>query len=428
MKALNRLAMRILLFGSLAMLACSDSSELVVSAPSDAHFDSNGDNEDGGRPESRDATLPESRDATLPDVSPANKVLRLVVFATTHGFMQDEFAMRWPGTIDGESWEKSLSDGQELPPWSATLAPLAALRNGLIVLEGLSLQVVMAQPRGDTINLARTSTLTGVADAPAISAARGSSLDFRVANASGPSVPSKLFVIGGLNRQGITFDENGDPVLSHTPEEAHRTLFDNQACDAPERPLPWRDDDVEKFGDEVVPMVVAAFRCDRSRVITLNLPVAVKKPASFDVQDCVYGTQLSSLACYRNYQVGLATQFARLTNALATTSKDGESLLDRTVIVWISSIAGRSIKLFPWNAIVVAGARTGLRSGRYVHFGQNTKTRYFSNNVTIGPAHNHFLVSVARLFDSSANTFGSTSVSMHDGLVLNTQGQLPPPW
>ncbi len=350
---------------------------------------------------------------------------RLLTFVSRFGFVPEDISMKWPGVTDANDWERSLVDGA--PAWSPVLEQLVTWKANLVVIDGLALQVAAAHriafpTSGDINYVAAFAALTGGVPQDLKSPALNSSLDYEIGSAN-HSVSGLPLVSIGDTSGDVTFDEKGAILRGKAPDEVFQKLFPFPGCTPGSSPTRIPVGDPGKFVDQVIPIVAEAFRCDRTRTITLSVPVPQTQEFTFDVQGCVYPDGPSE--CFLKYQLLLSKQFARIVAALAAVPENGGTLLDNTVVVWLSSMAGRQLSIYPWYSVIVAGRNTGVRTGRYLHYGQNISTTYRSPPVLIGPAHNHLLVSLARVFGLNVNYFGAKSAALGNGLIVDTTGPLP---
>jgi len=354
---------------------------------------------------------------------------RLLTFVSKFGFVPEDISMKWPGVTEANDWERSLVDGA--PAWSPVLEQLVTWKANLVVIDGLALQVAAAHRiafmSGDINYVVAFAALTGSVPQDLKSPALNSSLDYEIGSANHSVSGLPLVSISGDTngdvRVDVTFDEKGAIVVGKRTDEVFQKLFPFPGCTPGPSPPRITGRDLGKFVDQVIPIVAEAFRCDRTRTVTLNVSLPQTEEFTFNVQGCVYPDGPSK--CFLKYQLILSEQFARIVAALAAVPENGGTLLDNTVVVWLSSMAGRQLSIFPWYSVIVAGRNTGVRTGRYLHYGQNISTTYRSPPVLIGPAHNHLLVSLARVFGLNVNYFGAKSAALGNGLIVDTTGPLP---
>ena len=112
----------------------------------------------------------------------------------------------------------------------------------------------------------------------------------------------------------------------------------------------------------------------------------------------------------------------------ATMESDGTTLLDNTLLVWSSVLATGGHDYAYWPVVTLGGSAMGFRNGRVVYYGQNVPTTSGNQGgaKTLGPGHNHLLVSIAQSFGLDVNQVGNASVkSPRTGDTVDLTGPLP---
>ncbi len=370
----------------------------------------------------------------------ATPPLRLVVLVTRLGMYRDALKVSFPETSDAAGWTRSLSDkGVTLSP---ILTPLASFRERLVVIDGMTQHVAMNDGQNGCFSVPpesnSTAALTG---------------DFlcRGTTAQDPVAPSLDWLIGEANHSElglplltvatglVSRDRRRTFLLASTPREAYASLFPAGAKDrcnpgAAPAPTPKTADAMATLAT----LVTTAFACDRNRVVTIGVsPTAAELGLAGDLeQDFANRLDVSSgtvppkdlVDGFVRFNAFATEQVARFARSLASAPEGGGSLLDRTVILWISTDATPGYGYQPWNAVVLAGSRTGISTGRYIRVPQDTVTSvpFVSGTTLRGTSHNHFLVSMARWFGLNVNSVGAASVQQkNDAPTLDLSGPLP---
>ena len=118
-----------------------------------------------------------------------------------------------------------------------------------------------------------------------------------------------------------------------------------------------------------------------------------------------------------------AEWIATLIAQLAATPDEGGSLLDDTVVVWSNELASGNHD-FKRHPLVVAGGGGHFDLGRVVHWGPTDMLDGPWAEHFIGPAHNRWLVSLARAFGLEIDGFGISEAPRVGGGVIACTGAL----
>jgi hypothetical protein len=193
-------------------------------------------------------------------------------------------------------------------------------------------------------------------------------------------------------------------------------------------------------------VIAAAFACDLVRVATIAFE-------DQDAGDCGGrpGTSLhndySHSTTDRNStggdpmadevmtqaSVNHAGHVASLLDSLAAVREsDGSTLLDHTLVVWTSELAvGRheGTRAYYGLPFILAGSDEHLRMGRYVKLTEDVPveiTGARTTRYTVGPSHNHLLVSLCHAAGADdVTSVGMESISLPGGVTLDATGPLP---
>ncbi len=375
---------------------------------------------------------------------------RVVFFATHWGTWDGGFRLRFPGTPDDETngWTASLSADAL---WTPSMAPLAALAHKALIVEGMWVHADVA-----TDGYAGSPVLTGIGAAHLVgqpsyfSVARAPSLDWLIAAAQ-PDGKRSVTVIGtGQGEWALSYPDAGlRPAEMQTP-----FTIASQGAIAPDcafRPsadvvAAWRrKQSSQTEGDLIAADVAYLLGCDVSRVVTVfasNFESEVPYSGNFH-QDIIdgYNNYLREggvpippqvmIDVVSNYYTLMVRNLVTLAKALSEIPGPHGSLLDETLIVWVSGEPEPSHQPGPWrmNTVILGGGALGVPQGKYVRLPKATQVRasYISSMprvLTVGPAHNHLLVNIARWAGLNVDSVGRSSFDGGLG-VIDTTGGLP---
>lgn len=184
-------------------------------------------------------------------------------------------------------------------------------------------------------------------------------------------------------------------------------------------------------------LIKLAFACDLTRVATFVAPVPQTTELGYPANATMHGYAHQSIegatSCGTTYEpiaaqamqdlgVFYANHFASLLAELDAVVEGSGTLLDHTIVVWVTEL-GTPTHLHHDNFTVIAGGGAFFRTGRYVRY-----PRSFTNPVPsyarVGPAHNRLHVSLLRAMGQSDDSFGMTSVLGSDGSTIPMTGAL----
>lgn len=187
-------------------------------------------------------------------------------------------------------------------------------------------------------------------------------------------------------------------------------------------------------------VIKMAFACDLTRVVTFVAPVPQATEFGYAASDVVHGSFAhesiaGETACGTTYSprseqamVDLGAWYGRhvltLMNELASVTEGAVTLLDRTIIVWVTELATGTHR---HNDLctVLAGGSDVLKTGRYVRFARDQRNPLASDPHTLlGPAHNRLHVTLLRAFGHPDDSFGMDSATGADGSTLSLRGPL----
>lgn len=428
--------------------------------------------------------LPESGqspdDGTLPQ--------RLIIFFSAHGTVHDAWEMHGIGGDTSQRWTSELGPLAE-GDFSRILRPLHPWRDRITVLDGLALvsaeldPIFLPHTTGPAHSLTGTNALL-VGGSPL---AGGRTLDQVVADhISRPDQLRSLEVLVGESlAMPISYREPGQPLPAENrptvlaerlfgaelggsgpgasvldevqedyaafaaglpPEERvrldeHRDFVrdiesrfasrDERGCDRPEISSELTGDFDTDFGD-VVSLISAAFACDLTRVVSLNLSTLAARrvrdgfrgDVHFDFAHRVLESQDAEAAMI-DYGRLHASDFAAVLAALDSVPEGGGTLLDNTTVAWVGEL-GNGIHEFQRWPVVIAGGR-GFAHGRYEYWPSTTPVDHRWLGRThgrMGVPHQRLLVTLARSFGLDIDGFGLTTLVGSGGETVDCTGAL----
>jgi hypothetical protein len=172
-------------------------------------------------------------------------------------------------------------------------------------------------------------------------------------------------------------------------------------------------------------LMTVALSCGISRVASMQFgPLWVEQiggtgdlhhdyahPSSPDqVNDPLHPTAVTMMT---TYTAKYADYIAQLADKLDAIPEGNGTMLDHTIILWVSELAHGGHGHDGWPAVIVGGGQK-FRTGRYLHYEHDTLTTttasWVDDNSTIGLPHNHLLVSVAQAMGVDVSVVGDATV------------------
>jgi hypothetical protein len=174
-----------------------------------------------------------------------------------------------------------------------------------------------------------------------------------------------------------------------------------QSCTPPAAPTSADSKDIPTKGRVMTDLLVASLACNLTRVATMQWGDSeAKYPLNFgplNLPDVHHGYQHDSVynptALFQIYQ-WLGSNFAYLLDKLASVKEGDGTLLDNTVVLWVSEIQEPPTHVQTNMPFVIAGGKNaGIKLGRWL-------------KVASQP-HNNLLVSLLNVFGGTDKTFGN---------------------
>jgi Protein of unknown function (DUF1552) len=185
--------------------------------------------------------------------------------------------------------------------------------------------------------------------------------------------------------------------------------------------------------DQFFRLTAIAFACNLTRVVTINLDQL--EPADFgappgDVhQDYAHGETPEAYMHMANYYRYHAEQFSDLVGYLDAVPEGGGTLLDNTMVIWITELSTGPHDMADGLTIVAGGGGGALEPGRYVRFAQNRpspcSTYGCQGGADVGPGQSHLFVSAMQAMGMPDDSFGTSTGTALDGSPIDMTGPLP---
>ena len=185
-------------------------------------------------------------------------------------------------------------------------------------------------------------------------------------------------------------------------------------------------------------LIRMAFACDLTRVVTFSAPVPLCPelgyPADVTFHEYAHQSIDGATSCGQTFSpiaaqamtdldAWHAGHVAYLLGQLDSVVEGSGTVLDHTVVVWVTELATPTHLHYDTFTVLAGGCNGFFNTGRYVRYPQ-TMPSPMANQPLIGPAHNQLLVSLLQAMGQSDTTFGMTGTTAIDGTPLSFQGPL----
>jgi hypothetical protein len=182
-----------------------------------------------------------------------------------------------------------------------------------------------------------------------------------------------------------------------------------------------------------VDLIAAAFSCDLTRVASIQMNQLSPSQLGLSAGDMhdlyAHGIyyNLAAEEAMTDYMAYHAAQLAHIIELFDSIPEDGGSLLDNTVILWITELADSWHGMDHYPMVVAGGVNSGLNLGRYVHHARTTpyETQKHIPDPFMGIPHNRMLVTVCQAMGLDINAVGKTKLTGWDGSSIDFTGALP---
>lgn len=225
----------------------------------------------------------------------------------------------------------------------------------------------------------------------------------------------------------------------------HRELLDEMLvrvaeleevqCDsAPDEPggLPH---DLRAHLDAQMAVVVPALACDLVRVVTIEMgevPLSELRPGENDANlhfHYAHGiyTNLDAEQVMTEYTARYAEGFGRVLDALDSVWDGDGTLLDNTLVVWMSELADSTHAKDRYPVVLAGGRNSGIELGRYVRYAPRSTvdSGVPGDRRVMGVPHNRLLVTLCKAMGLDVDSVGRRSVPSWNGPDLDLTGALP---
>ncbi len=191
--------------------------------------------------------------------------------------------------------------------------------------------------------------------------------------------------------------------------------------------------------DQFMRLVRMAFACDLTRVATYCAPVPqcpeFGYPAEANVHASYAHSSISGMtSCGQSYApfseramidlgVWYAKHLAALLRELDATPEGNGTLLDNTVVVWLTELALPTHQHNDAPVVLFGGLQGAFHTGRYIRYPQ-TLVSPVRDMPLLGPAHNRLYVSLLQAFGYGDTSFGLAQTTSFGGRPLSLSGTL----
>ena len=185
-------------------------------------------------------------------------------------------------------------------------------------------------------------------------------------------------------------------------------------------------------------LIRLAFACDLTRVVTFSAPVPqcpeLGYPADATVHGYAHQSILGNTSCGQMYNPVAAQvmtdldawhagHVAYLLQQLDSVVEGAGTLLDHTVVVWVTELATPTHQHYDICTVLAGGCNDFFKTGRYVRYPRNLSNP-MPNMPRTGPAHNRLHVSLLQAMGQKDTSFGMTDAVGDDGSALSFRGPL----
>jgi hypothetical protein len=209
-------------------------------------------------------------------------------------------------------------------------------------------------------------------------------------------------------------------------------------CDTTFASMPAMGVNVGPSVRQFMSLIRLAFACDLTRIVTFSAPVPqcpeLGYPADATFHGYAHQSILGNTACGQMFSP-LAAQamtdldawhaghVAYLLQQLDAVPEGSGTLLDHTVVVWVTELATPTHQHWDVSTLLAGGCNGFFDTGRYVRY-PRTLPNPLPNMALTGPPHNRLHVSLLQAMGQSDTSFGMTSAVADDGTTISFTGPL----
>jgi hypothetical protein len=188
-----------------------------------------------------------------------------------------------------------------------------------------------------------------------------------------------------------------------------------------------------------VRLIRLAFACDLTRVVTFVAPVPQCPEFGYPADATVHATYAhgsiaNNTSCGQPYSplaeramtdlaVWYANHFATLLQELDSVAEGAGTLLDHTVVVWLTELATPTHQHHDVCTLLAGGCNDFFRTGRYVRYPRDLANP-LAGFPSTGPALNRLYTSLLQAMGQPDTSFGMTDAAGADGTPLSLTGPL----
>jgi hypothetical protein len=222
---------------------------------------------------------------------------------------------------------------------------------------------------------------------------------------------------------------------------SHRELVQQLASSLGAGPSAQCDSSVDLSGHKIVQLmrlIRFAFACDLTRVVTLVAPVPepteLGYPSSPTMHSYAHQSIEGATSCGTTFNPVAeramldlssfyASHLATLLRELDSIVEGSGTLLDHTIVVWLSELATPTHEHQDAVTILAGGGNGFFKMGRHVRYPKPWVSP-IARFPTIGPGHNRLFVSLLQAFGQPDRSFGLTEARSSDGSPIPLSGPL----
>jgi hypothetical protein len=185
-------------------------------------------------------------------------------------------------------------------------------------------------------------------------------------------------------------------------------------------------------------LIRLAFACDLTRIVTFVAPVPqcpeLGYPADMTFHGYAHQSIEGATSCGQQFNPVAAQamtdldawhagHLAYLLAQLDSVVEGSGTILDRTVVCWVTELATPTHQHQDISTVLVGSCNGFFKTGRYVRY-PRTLPNPIARFPLTGPAHNRLHVSLLRAMGQTDDSFGMTDAVAADGTPLSFRGPL----
>ena len=191
--------------------------------------------------------------------------------------------------------------------------------------------------------------------------------------------------------------------------------------------------------DQFMRVIRLALACDLTRVVTYLAPVPSSPEFGYPADTAVHASFAhasvkGATSCGQVYSpyaeramidlgAWYGAHFAALLTELEAVPEGDGTLLDHTVVVWLTELGTPTHQHHDACAVIAGGGNGFFRTGRYLRY-PRTLANPVDGLPSTGPAHTRLFVSLFKALGQPDDSFGTTTARGNDGSTLWLGGPL----